>query len=201
MRKVTLFFNRYFISIFCITWVKVAFWIAGGGFGNSYNIPVVVVFLSILLGAFIGSTVLVFLYHLFFGKELKEPDEKLIVENKADTNSIIQSEEHLSKKSIKQQKSKTPKLHFNRRNIAIGIGVFLLITFLTNPSPSDFKTFLFSNGAVEVDGRVLKDGKLLSFGRKYNFIIFSIYHMNYASLDVEYNYIGVADNFFCINTQ
>ncbi len=93
----------------------------------------------------------------------------------------------------KVRKIKLPKFHFTFTHKLI-IAIILSGFLFTNPSPSDFKTFLQAKKQEYYE----KD-----IGREYNLLLFSIYTNNYArktALGAIYwdkiQYIGILKNFY-----
>lgn len=82
-----------------------------------------------------------------------------------------------------------------KKKILIGLGVIILLFIITNPTPSDFKTYL--EGKFELHsyayGQLANENGHVGYGRTSNYLIFSIYTTRQEKNYTEF--IGVFKNF------
>jgi hypothetical protein len=71
-----------------------------------------------------------------------------------------------------------------RKKILIGVAIILLSLIITNPSDSDFRSYL----------KMPPNTRIFGIGRDANFMIGSIYECSPAE-----KYLGIADNFFLLS--
>lgn len=142
--------------------------------------------------------IICFLYFRNHSAKIMEIENKIYKYRMALINykaAITKEEEKNKKEKIRQKRMEKknnpawklpklalPKFHLSLVHKLVIVIVFLLLLF-TNPSPSDFKTYL----QAKDEGYYEK-----GIGRKFNFLLFSIYTNN----ETHKSYIGVIKNFF-----
>lgn len=120
--------------------------------------------------------------------KIKHEDEKLAI-NEAKTNSEINLLSYFKLNPLNLKKK-----------VLIGLGMFLLLMILLNPSNERFTDYIRSRGFSTKQSRYEYENP--SWGRKNNYLFFSIYSYNSSSNRESRNssskYLGIFNNFIYI---
>jgi len=69
-----------------------------------------------------------------------------------------------------------------KRKILIGLSIFVILLVFTNPTPTDFKTYLVGKYNLRIlpYEQLGNENGIVSYGRTSNFLLFSVYTFNYT---------------------